>query len=98
MSRTDGFWYFFQEARMENPKTVVKTEPRKSLLVLFIMGLHGLIIGGIITFVSADGNTQMADGVGWILISVGVLCMLLYGWARRQTLNRKREQKPGEKY
>lgn len=86
---------------MEDPKTVVKTEPRKSLLVLFIMGLHGLIIGSIILFSAGSigsGNTQMAEGVGWILVSAGVICMLLYGWARRQTLNRKKEQKPGEKY
>lgn len=82
---------------MEDPKTVVKTEPRKSLLVLFIMGLHGLIIGSIILFTIGKGNTQMAEGAGWILVSVGVICMGVYGWARRGTIKRKKRQKPDER-
>lgn len=68
---------------MEDPKTVVKTEPRKSLLILCLSGLYSIIIGVVVLIGLGSGNSQMAEGAGWIMIACGVLSFIYYGLARR---------------
>jgi hypothetical protein len=38
------------------------------------------------------GEAQMASGAGLIMISVGVICLIVYGLARRQTLKQKQKE------
>lgn len=33
---------------MEDPKTVVKGEPRKSLIILFLSAMYSIIIGAVV--------------------------------------------------
>lgn len=70
---------------MEDPKTVVKHEPRKSLIVLFLLAMYSIIIGTIILIGLGSGETQMAEGAGWVMITCGVICLIYYVLARKQT-------------
>lgn len=79
---------------MEDPKTVVKTEPRKSLIVLLALGIYMIITGSVILIGLGSGDTQMAEGAGYILVIVGVGSIISFILARRQTL---REKEKGEK-
>lgn len=70
---------------MEDPKTVVKHEPRKSLIVLFALAVYSIITGTVVLVGLGSGETQMAEGAGWILIACGVLSLVFYVRARMQT-------------
>ncbi|XKH01540.1 hypothetical protein LG325_01835 [Marinobacter nauticus] len=70
---------------MEDPKTVVKHEPRKSLIILFLSALYSLIIGVVVLIAVSSGNSQMAEGAGWVMIACGVASLVYYFLARKQT-------------
>ncbi|PHQ27012.1 hypothetical protein CLH62_05365 [Marinobacter guineae] len=70
---------------MEDPKTVVKREPRKSLIILFASALFSIIIGIVVLIGLGSGNSQMAEGAGWILVVCGVVSLVFYFLARKQT-------------
>lgn len=70
---------------MEDPKTVVKGEPRKSLLILFLSAMYSIIIGAVVLVGLGSGDTQMAEGAGWILVACGVIALVYYFLARKQT-------------
>lgn len=76
---------------MEDPKTVVKTEPRKSLIILLLAAIYSIGIGIIVLVGLGSGDTQMAEGAGWVMIVAGVISLVYYGLARRQTLREKRK-------
>jgi uncharacterized membrane protein HdeD (DUF308 family) len=69
---------------MEDPKTVVKHEPRKSLIILFLSALYSIIIGAVVLIGLGSGDTQMAEGAGWVLIVCGVVSLVYYALARKQ--------------
>lgn len=68
---------------MEDPKTVVKHEPRKSLIVLFVLGIISIVLGTIILFGPGSGQSGMGGGAGWVMIIVGVIAMGFYLYARK---------------
>lgn len=68
---------------METPKAVVETEPRKSLLILCLSGLYSLVIGIVVLIGLGSGNSQMAEGAGWIMIICGGLSFAYYVLARQ---------------
>jgi len=70
---------------MQDPKTVVKKEQRKSLIILMIMALYSLIFGTAIVIGLSRGDPQMASNAGWIMIGIGILCIVLYVSARRRS-------------
>lgn len=77
---------------MEDPKTVIKTEPRKSLLILFLAGVYSVVIGLVVVIGLGSGDTQMAEGAGWIMIICGILSFIYYALARRQTIRQKQRR------
>lgn len=79
---------------MEDPKTVVKTEPRKSLIILLLAAIFSMVVGTVVLVGFGSGDSQMAGGAGWIMIAVGVISLVYYVLARRQTL---REKEKGER-
>lgn len=79
-----------REISMEDPKTVVKEEPRKSLIVLLIMAAYNFILGGIILIGVPRGTAPIAENVGWIMIVIGVLSVVLYATARHRRLKQKK--------
>lgn len=68
---------------MENPKRVVKNEPRKSLFVLFAAGIFTIVVGLIVVIGLGSGDSEMAEGAGWIMIVIGVLCLGFYVFGRK---------------
>ncbi|MBY6071038.1 hypothetical protein KUV35_07025 [Marinobacter salsuginis] len=70
---------------MEDPKTVIKYEPRKSLIILFLSALYSIIIGTVVLIGVGSGDTQMAEGAGWVMIVCGVASLVYYFLARKQT-------------
>jgi len=68
---------------MKNPKTVVKHEPRKSLIVLFIMGVVSIVLGTIILLGPGSGPSGMGGGAGWVMIMVGVIAIVFYLFGRK---------------
>jgi len=70
---------------MEDPKTVVKHEPRKSLIILFLSALYSIIIGAVVLIGLGSGNSQMAEGAGWVMIVCGAASLVYYFLARKQT-------------
>jgi uncharacterized membrane protein HdeD (DUF308 family) len=68
---------------MEDPKTVVKHEPRKSLIVLFIMGAVSIVLGTIILLGPGSGPSGMGGGAGWVMIMVGVIAIVFYLFGRK---------------
>lgn len=70
---------------MEDPKTVVKGEPRKSLIILFLSAMYSIIIGIVVLIGLGSGDTQMAEGAGWVMIACGVAALVYYVLARKQT-------------
>lgn len=68
---------------MEDPKTVVKREPRKSLIVLFIMGVVSIVFGIIIQIGLGSGSPGMGGGAGWVMIIGGVLALGFYFYGRK---------------
>lgn len=70
---------------MEDPKTVVKGEPRKSLIILFLAALFSIVIGIVLLIGLGSGESQMAEGAGWIMIVCGVIALVFYFLARKQT-------------
>ena len=70
---------------MEDPKTVVKKEPRKSLIIMFLSAMYSIIIGVVVLIGLGSGDTQMAEGAGWVLIACGVAMLVWYVLARKQT-------------
>ncbi|MDR5898601.1 hypothetical protein QC823_06335 [Halomonas vilamensis] len=75
---------------MEDPKTVVKEEPRKSLIVLLIMAAYNFILGGIILIGVPRGTAPIAENVGWVMMIIGVLSVVLFVVARRHRLKQKK--------
>ncbi|MBS9404303.1 hypothetical protein KG088_11750 [Halomonas sp. TRM85114] len=69
---------------MQDPRTVVKKEQRKSLLILMIMAIYSLLFGVAIVIGLSRGNPQMASNAGWIMIGIGILSIVLYVSARRR--------------
>jgi len=70
---------------MEDPKTVIKKEPRKSLIILFLSAMYSIIIGIVVLIGLGSGDTQMAEGAGWVMIVCGVGLLVYYVLARKQT-------------
>ncbi|MGF2733649.1 hypothetical protein [Marinobacter sp. DUT-1] len=70
---------------MEDPKTVIKHEPRKSLIILFLSAMYSIVIGIVVLIGLSSGDTDMAEGAGWILIICGVISLVYYVLARKQT-------------
>ncbi|MDR9424484.1 MAG: hypothetical protein RI567_04290 [Marinobacter sp.] len=70
---------------MEDPKTVVKHEPRKSLIIMFLAAMYSIIIGIVVLIGLGSGDTQMAEGAGWVMIVSGVILLVYYVLARKQT-------------
>lgn len=70
---------------MEDPKTVVKHEPRKSLIIMFLSAIYSIIIGLVVLVDISMGNTQMAEGAGWVMIACGAILLVYYVLARKQT-------------
>lgn len=68
---------------MDNPKSVVKNEPRKSLIVLFAAGVFTIVFGIIVLIGLGSGNSEMAEGAGWIMIVIGLLCFAFYVYGRK---------------
>lgn len=68
---------------MESPKKVVKNEPRKSLIVLFIMGVVSIVIGTFILFGPDNGPSGMGGGAGWVMIMVGIVAIVFYLFGRK---------------
>lgn len=75
---------------MENPKTVIKTEPRKSLLILCLSGVYSLVIGIVVLIGLGSGNSQMAEGAGWIMIVCGIVSFVYYSLARQSRHSARR--------
>jgi uncharacterized membrane protein HdeD (DUF308 family) len=71
------------ENTMEDPKTVVKHEPRKSLIVLFIMSIVSIVLGTIILLGPSSGPSGMGGGAGWVMIIGGVIAMGIYLYGRK---------------
>lgn len=69
---------------MEDPKTVIKKEPRKSLIILFLAAIFTIIIGVVALLGPGAGETDMAEDVGWIMIGIGVACLGLYVYGRKE--------------
>ncbi|PPK53103.1 hypothetical protein [Marinobacter persicus] len=69
---------------MEDPKTVVKQEPRKSLVILFLSAVYSIIIGAVVLIGLGSGNSQMAEGAGWVMIACGLASLVYYILARKQ--------------
>jgi uncharacterized membrane protein HdeD (DUF308 family) len=70
---------------MEDPKTVIKKEPRKSLIIVFLSAMYSIIIGIVVLIGLGSGDTQMAEGAGWVMIACGVALLVYYVLARKQT-------------
>jgi len=70
---------------MEDPKTVVKHEPRKSLIILFAAAVYSIVIGVVVLIGLGSGDTDMAEGAGWVMIVCGVASLVYYVLARKQT-------------
>ena len=70
---------------MEDPKTVITKEPRKSLIILFLSAMYSIIIGIVVLIGLGSGDTQMAEGAGWVMILCGVALLVYYVLARKQT-------------
>ena len=68
---------------MEDPKTVVTKEPRKSLIVLFVMSIISIVIGTIITVATGGSQNGMGGGAGYVMIIGGVIAMGIYIYGRR---------------
>lgn len=68
---------------MENPKDVVKHEPRKSLIVLFVMGTISIVFGIILLIAMGGASTGMGGGAGWVMIVAGALAIGLYVYGRK---------------
>lgn len=68
---------------MESPKKVVKREPRKSLIVLFIMGIVSIVLGTFILFGPDSSPSGMSGGAGWVMIMVGVIAIMFYLFGRK---------------
>jgi uncharacterized membrane protein HdeD (DUF308 family) len=71
------------EDKMEDPKTVLKQEPRKSLIILFIMGMVSIVLGTIILVGPGSGPSGMGGGAGWVMIMVGVIAIVFYLFGRK---------------
>jgi uncharacterized membrane protein HdeD (DUF308 family) len=71
------------EEKMEDPKTVIRNEPRKSLIILFIMGLVSIVLGTIILLGPGSGPSGMGGGAGWVMIMVGVIAIGFYLFGRK---------------
>ncbi|GGD01706.1 hypothetical protein GCM10007418_21180 [Halopseudomonas salina] len=71
------------EDDMEDPKTVVKKEPRKSLIVLFVMSIISIVLGAIITFASSGNQNGMGGGAGYVMIIGGIIAMAIYIYGRK---------------
>ncbi|MGQ7273254.1 hypothetical protein [Marinobacter sp. V034] len=69
---------------MDDPKTVMKKEPRKSLFILLAAGLFTLIIGIVVMLGPGSGETDMGGNAGWVMILIGTGCIIGYVLARRQ--------------
>ncbi|SEL90687.1 hypothetical protein [Halomonas daqiaonensis] len=69
---------------MQDPLKVIKKEQRKSLLILMIMALYSILFGIVIVIGLSRGDPQMASNAGWIMIGIGILCIVLYVSARRR--------------
>ncbi len=74
---------------MEDPKTVIKHEPRKSLLVMFVGALFSIIVGIVLLIGLGSGDSGMAEGAGWIMIVCGGILLVYYFLARKQTPPKK---------
>jgi uncharacterized membrane protein HdeD (DUF308 family) len=68
---------------MESPKKIVKHEPRKSLIILFIMGMVSIVLGIIILVGPGNGPSGMGGGAGWVMIMVGVIAIVFYLFGRK---------------
>lgn len=68
---------------MEDPKTVVKKEQRKGLIVLFVMSIISIVLGTIITLASSGNQTGMGGGAGFVMITGGVIALGIYVYGRR---------------
>jgi len=69
---------------MEDPKKVVKSEPDKSLIVVFLSALYSIIIGIVVLIGLGSGDSQMAEGAGWVLIACGSVVLAYYVLTRRR--------------
>ena len=69
---------------MDDPKTVLKKEPRKSLFILLAAGVFTVALG--ILFVIISGPVAEPDVYycGWLFIVVGLVSCIWYVLARRQ--------------
>ncbi len=68
---------------MEDPKTVVKKEPRKSLIVLFVMSIISIVLGTIITLATGGEQTGMGGGAGYVMIIGGLIAMGIFIYGRK---------------
>ena len=71
------------EDAMENPKDVVKHEPRKSLIILCLAGVFSIVVGIVVLIGLGSGESQMGGGAGWVMIACGVLCIGFYVYGRK---------------
>jgi len=67
---------------MEDPKTVVKKEQRKSLIVLFVMSIISIVLGTIITIASSGTQNGMGGGAGYVMIIGGLIAMGIFIYGR----------------
>lgn len=68
---------------MEDPKTVVKKEQRKSLIVLFVMSIISIVLGTIITIASSGTPNSMGGGAGYVMIIGGLIALGIFIYGRR---------------
>lgn len=69
---------------MEDPKKVIKHEPDKSLIIVFLSALYSIIIGIVVLIGLGSGDSQMAEGAGWVLIACGFSVLVYYVLTRRR--------------
>jgi len=68
---------------MDDPKAVIKNEPRKSLIILFIMGIVSISLGTIILVGPSSGPSGMGGGAGWVMVAGGILAIGFYLYGRK---------------
>ena len=47
--------------------------------------MYSIIIGIVVLIGLGSGDTQMAEGAGWVMIACGVALLVYYVLARKQT-------------
>ena len=76
---------------MDDPKRVIKKEPRKSLFVLLAASAFFLLIGLVVLIFGSPEREPTIANVGVVSLVISGLAFLLYVIARRHEKKRKKQ-------